>query len=331
MSETTTIKVYKYKNIAAALAVLLLIMVWLSTSFGAKISRKREEKANKAVTADSSSAESAETDNGKRLTKSYAYKEFQNGISLNNGLLLQVSSEHPFTGQLTNGEALYSFMFDENGEQVLSASYPSDEGDPNMLKALNFMAADFAKSSGLHTLMVSSMIPEDTASKTDESFIGSSVELMIYDSINGTFDNFTGEDEYVWIPNNCYKYGFVMRGTNKLRYIGREAAALIRFLGASDSSADLEKLQTVIRDYTFEEPMYFSAEDGTEYAAYFVPVEEGTTTTSVPVPTRADESEYPSFISGNSVDGYIVIVNMSITSEAGIQTEVSAAESLAES
>ena len=326
MSGQTTVKVYKYKNIAAALAVLLLILVGLSTSCGAKISEKRSGTAEKD-TVESSAAEPVEKDNGKRLTKSYAYKEMQNGIALSNGLLLQVSSEHPFTGQINGGEALYSFMFDENGEQVLAASYPSDEGLPAMLKALNKMASDFTKTSGLNTLMVSSMVPEnDGGAKTDEAYIGSCVELMLYDGINGTFENFTGEDEYSWIPNNCYKYGFVMRGTNRLRYIGNEAADLIRFLGASDSSADIEKLQTIIKDYTFEEPMYFSNELGTEYAAYFVPVEDGTTTTSIPVPTREDESEFPSYISGNNVDGYIVIVNMSSASESGDVPAVSSAD-----
>lgn len=312
MSDTTRIRIYKYKNIAAALAVLLLILVALSTSCGAKGGSKKETK-NKAYAADSSVAENDTEDvsDSKRLTKYYVYKEMQNGTALYNGLLLNVDSSHPFTGQINNAEALYSFMFDKDGEQILAAGYPSDEALPEMLKALNTLAVDFKKESGLNTLMVSSLVPQEEGDKTDEAYIGSCADLMLYDYFNGSFDSFTGTDEYSWIPNNCYKYGFIMRGNDRLRYVGTEAAAYIRYLSVTEGQADLEKLQTTVKNYSFEEPLYFVSDDETEYAAYFVPVESGSITTSVPIPTREDETEYTHFISGNNEDGYIVFVNLS--------------------
>ncbi|MBQ8967594.1 hypothetical protein [Ruminococcus sp.] len=330
MSDTSRVKVYKYKNIAAALAVLLLIMVGISTSCSSRNSNKKktEDKPDKTT---SSAVEKTADDNEKRLTKNYEYKEMQNGTMLNNGLLLQVSEAHPFTGQINGAESLYSFMFDENGEQVLAASYPSDEALPEMLSALNKLAVDFEKDSGLSTLMVSSMVPDEGASpKTDEAYIGSCADLMLYDYYNGTFEEFTGTEDYVWIPNNCYKYGFVMRGTNRLRYIGKEAAELIRFMSSSDGSADFEKMQTAIKEYTFEKPMYYSSDDGTEYVAYFVPADSGSTTTSVPVPTREDESEYKYVISGNNDDGYIVLVNMSDNNETELSVAAAPEDSSAE-
>ncbi len=310
MSDTTKIKVYKYKNIAAALAVLLLVTVGISTSCSKRSAGRKETKAKKDTAVSSAAEDTAAADDGSlRLTRNYIYKEMQNGTNLNNGLLLQVDSSHPFTGQVNNAEPLYSFMFDADGEQVLAASYPSDEALPDMLKSLNQLAVDFEDDSGLNTLMVSSLIPE--GDNTDEAAIGSSADLMLYDYYNGTFENFTGTEEYAWIPENCHRYGFVMRGTDRLRYVGRDAAECIRYLEQTEGQADLEKLETVIRDYSFEKPLFFTADSDVEYAAYFVAAEEGSTTTSVPVPTREDESEYSHSISGNNEDGYIVIVDLS--------------------
>lgn len=317
MPENAKIRRYKYKNIAAALAVLLLIMVGINTSCSASLSKRRAIK-DKTNAADTSSVDkkSDKKDGGTRLTKNYVYKQMQNGTSLNNGLLLQVDADHPFTGQVANAESLYSFLFTDSGEQVMSASYPSDEALPEMLKNLNAMAVAFADETGLNTLMVSSMIPDDGESqKKSEAYIGSCADLMLYDHYTGEYGEFTGEDKYVWIKNNCYKFGFVFRGTNRLRYVGKEAAACIRFMSQSEGSADLEKLQTVIKDYTFEKPMFFTGDDAAEYAGYFVAAENDTTTTGIPIPTRDDESEYSHFISGNNVDGYIVFVDMSENAE----------------
>lgn len=315
MHETTKVRVYKYKNIAAALAILLLIMVGISTSCNARLSKKKAK--TKTDKPSSSVTDTSSDDNGgTRLTKNYTYKEVQNGTMLDSGLLAQVDGAHPFTGQLGNTEALYSFLFNDSGRQIMSASYPSEEANPEMLKNLSDMASDFAEDTGLTTLMVSGMIPDDDSpSKTDEAYMGTCADLMIYDSYYGTFDNFTGEDEYSWIVNNCYRYGFIMRGTDRVRYVGEEAALCIKFMSQSDGSASLEKLQTSIKDYSFENPMFFSGEDEAEYAAYFVPVAEDSTTTKIPIPTRDDGREMSSFISGNNDDGYIVIIGMTHNEE----------------
>ncbi|WP_295151950.1 hypothetical protein [uncultured Ruminococcus sp.] len=315
MSELFKIKNLKYSNIGVALAVILLLLVALSTSCSKNDSEKNA-KQGKADTAESTSAEDEEDTDDKRLTKNYVYKEIQNGTSLHNGLLLKVDETHPFTGQINNAEMLYSFLFDKEGEQVLAAGYPSDEALPEMLTALNALACDFQKQSRLNTLMVSSLVPEDEGSKTDEAYIGSCADLMLYDYDEGTFDSFTGEGDYAWIPENCYKYGFVMRGADRLRYVGREAAAYIRYVSTSGGAGDLDSLWDDIREYSFEKPLYFTAYDDTEYAAYFVPAKEDSTTTSIPIPAGADEREYKHFISGNNYDGYIVFAYMSESAPA---------------
>lgn len=306
MSDLNRIKVYKYKNIAAALAVMLLSLVALSTSCGNSASGKKVNSKN-IDTAESSVVAEEDKDSGKsRLTKSYRYKEMK---SVGEGLLVQVDSAHPFTGTLGEIEPLYPYLFAKDGKMLMSAAYPNDEALAEMLRQLNNLAVDFKGAYGLDTLMITSLMPDDGSSvKTDEAFIGSCADLMI--NVNGEYKEFTGTEDYAWIPNNCYKYGFVMRGTNRLRYIGKEAASCIRDMGKADGPADLDTMLADIKDYTFEKPLYFTADNGVEYAGYFVPLSDGATT-SIPVPTRADESDYKTFISGNNVDGYIIFVDLS--------------------
>lgn len=312
MSESNRIKRYKYKNIAAGLAVLLLALVALSTSCSPKASKKSDVSTD-ADTVETTADESTEKSNSgnSRLTKNYKFLELQNGTSLNNGWLVQVDASHPFTGQIAAPEALYAFMFDASGEQVLYAGYPSDEAAPEMLKSLNQMASDFVKETKLNTLMVSSMVPEDGSQKTDEAFIGSCVDMMLYDPSTGGFGPFSTEDKYAWLPENCYKYGFVMRGESRFRYIGKEAAACLKYMNSGEGTADLEKLWNDIKNYSFESPMYFALDNGAEFAGYFIPQQQDGITTKIPVPTRDDGSEYEHMISGNNTDGYIVFVDLS--------------------
>ncbi|SFD15257.1 hypothetical protein [Ruminococcus albus] len=318
MSDLNRIKVYKYKNIAAALAVMLLSLVALSTSCGNSASEKKAN-SQKSDTAESSVVAAEDKDSGKsRLTKNYKYKEMKN---VGEGLLVQVDSAHPFTGTVGETEPLYSYLFAKDGNMLMSAAYPNDEARSDMLRQLNNLAVDFKGTYGLDTLMITSLMPdEESKSKTNESSIGSCADLMI--NSNGEYKEFTGTEDYAWIPNNCYKYGFVMRGTNRLRYVGKEAAACIRDMGKADGPADFDTMLADIKDYTFEKPLYFTADNGVEYAGYFVPLSEDATT-SIPVPTRADESEYKTFISGNNVDGYIIFVDLSgeVGKDQGVDAE----------
>ena len=52
MPQIQRVKVYKYKNIAAALAVVLLALVALSTNVGITASKKSSSKNNTSVTSE---------------------------------------------------------------------------------------------------------------------------------------------------------------------------------------------------------------------------------------------------------------------------------------
>ena len=62
----------------------------------------------------------------------------------------------------------------------------------------------------------------------------------------------------------------------------------------------------LLKDYTYEgNHLAITDGDGAEYEVYFVPSDDGSETTSVPVPANAAYD-----ISGNNEDGFIVTVHM---------------------
>ena len=300
------VRVYKYKNIAAALAVVLLALVALSTNVGSGSAKKHtNSKNNTSVSSKSEkkSAKKADKDDDVRLTKNYKYEEFKNGTTPNSGYLVTVDSDQPYTGSPFDTDGIYSYLFDEAGNQIMYASSTMIYGETEMLEHLNQMAVDFAADTGLRTLMISQLIPDDGSdSKYDEAYIGTCADLMIY---NGSFDPFTAEGDYGWLTENCYKYGFIFRGNSRIRYVGVPVSEYLK-----SSGSDLETFMEAVKKYKFEKPLYFTDENDKEFAFYFIDVSSGDTTTNVPIPLRQDDSEYGYDISGNNEDGYVVCVNL---------------------
>lgn len=327
MPQSTGLRVYKYKNIAAALAILLIIMVAINTSCNSHITNKRSEKKTDANSLSSEGDITADDgSDGLHFTKNYKYEELRNGDSLGNGKLCIINSEHPFTGSVTNTDTLYGYMFDPQGTMIMSASMTDISGDVSMLRNFNELCCDFGKKTGLYTLMVNTIMPDPTAGdpKLSEASLGTCLDLMIYDQAIGVFDAFKTEGDYEWIKYNCYKYGFVIRGESMLRYVGRPVSAYI-CEQSIEGPYDLDKFEEDIKNYTFEEPLLFTDEDSCQYAFYFVPVDGTNTVTKVPVPLREDDSEYSYEISGNNVDGFIVCVDLIGSAGLGGVSEVTAA------
>lgn len=310
MANTQKVKVYKYKNIAAALAVVLLVTVAISTSGGSsgKKNTVKNNSSSSSVSRSSKDDSDDKSDNGKvnRLTKNYRYEEMKNGTSLNQGGLVLVNSDHPYTGEVSETDSVYSYLFDDSGNQIMYATSTLIYGNTEMLESFNKLGIDFSQSTGLRSLMVSQLIPDDEGeNKYDEAYAGVTVDLMLYDAASGTYPQFTGEGDYSWISQNCYKYGFVMRGTNRLRYVGAPFAEYIHV-----NNLDFEGFLEDVKQYSFESPLIFETEDEKQYAVYYVSADMSSTTSRVPVPLREDNTEYIWSVSGNNVDGYIVSVNL---------------------
>lgn len=314
------VKRYKYKNIAAALAILLLIILGISTSCSSKADSPKKipdsSSNSSAVKADSSSKKAV-----KKLTGNYMYVTAKNKTDMVNGDLILVNGDHSFTGTVNNTDTVYSYLFDKNGSQIMSTSSTQLTAKKETFEAFSKMGNDFYADKKISTLMINTAMPaeddEDSSSACYEHDTGLAFDLHLYDASTGAYPEFTGEGDYSWISENCWKYGLILRypedkaditGVNPMayhfRYVGIPHAEIM-----TANKLCLEEYIDFVKDYTFEKPLTFTAFDDTEYSVYYVAADKGSTT-SVPVPLDDSNNERPNTISGNNVDGYIVCVNM---------------------
>ncbi|MBQ2862736.1 MAG: D-alanyl-D-alanine carboxypeptidase family protein, partial [Clostridia bacterium] len=124
--------------------------------------------------------------------------------------------------------------------------------------------------------------------------------------------------QYLWIYDNCYKYGIIYRyPSNKTEITGVSMSASsthadhFRYVGVAAATAMqkngwcLEQFIAEMNNYTYDgEHLKVEAHDGVKYEMYFYPANaEGETQVKVP-----DGAEYS--ISGNNIDGFIVTVTV---------------------
>lgn len=332
MAEAKKVRVYKYKNIAAVLAAVLLICVAVSThgnvTSASDKTVKNDTSSSVAYKRSDKKSDSTADKSVKKLTGNYKYDELKNGTALNSGRLLLVDSDHLFTGEASDQDGVYGYLFDTAQNQIMYASSTLINGDRQTLESFNKLGVDFSSSTGLKTLMVSQLIPQsdDDSSKYDEAYTGTCIDLMIYDTAAGTFSNFSTEGDYSWIKDNCSKYGFIMRSGSRLRYVGKPYAEYMK-----NNDLSFEDFLEKVKDYSFESPLFFTADDETNYAVYYTKAALESTTSKVPVPLRDDNTEYHYDISGNNYDGYVVSVDLSDetpvnNTQAADQTESSQQE-----
>ena len=238
-----------------------------------------------------------------------------------NGDLILVNGDHSFTGTVNNTDTVYSYLFDKNGSQIMSTSSTQLTAKKETFEAFGKMGNDFYADKKISTLMINTAMPaeddEDSSSACYEHDTGLSFDLHLYDASTGAYPEFTGEGDYSWISENCWKYGLILRypedkaditGVSPMayhfRYVGIPHAEIM-----TANKLCLEEYIDFVKDYTFEKPLTFTAFDDTEYSVYYVAADKGSTT-NVPVPLDDSNNERPNTISGNNVDGYIVCVNM---------------------
>lgn len=143
--------------------------------------------------------------------------------------------------------------------------------------------------------------------------------------------DYDGQGDYKWIDENCWKYGLILRypedkiSLTKIkyepwhyRYVGKCHAYFMY-----TNKMCMEEYMKLLKGYTYEgNHLAITDGDGEEYEVYFVPSDDGSETTSVPVPANADYD-----ISGNNEDGFIVTVHVDAqTSITEIADSTEAAE-----
>ena len=138
-----------------------------------------------------------------------------------------------------------------------------------------------------------------------EHHTGLAVDLSIYHSDDGTSEKFLGEDDYAWISENAWKYGFVQRYES-----GKETTTMIsdepwhfRYVGVPHAyimkqrDLCLEEYIDFLKNYPYDGEHYSVECQGNQYEIYAC---EGF---EVPVPDAEDWT-----VSGNNVDGFIVTI-----------------------
>lgn len=200
------VKRYKYKNIAAALAILLLIILGISTSCSSKADSPKKisdsSSNSSAVKADSSSKKAV-----KKLTGNYMYVTAKNKTDMVNGDLILVNGDHSFTGTVNNTDTVYSYLFDKNGSQIMSTSSTQLTAKKETFEAFSKMGNDFYADKKISTLMINTAMPaeddKDSSSACYEHDTGLAFDLHLYDASTGAYPEFTGEGDYSWISETA--------------------------------------------------------------------------------------------------------------------------------
>lgn len=351
----------KYKNIAVMLAVILLIVLAISAACSNKSDDKDKEKDSSSSQSDkndkndsskpddSSKDDSSESENSEpevefsteTFGKDYKYVTLSNEESLISGDLILINADYGYKGEKPEDlVSSYDYMYNADDKKVMSIKSSEVEAKEKVLEALNKMISDFYAETGLKDIMLVSGYRTEEYQKTlyekdlastglaystkvetpghSEHHSGYALDFQL-DQEN--YPYFTGEGEYKWIVDNCYKYGFIRRyetektgitgidgETWHYRYVGVPHAQLIY-----KSEFCFEEYIESIKNHSRENPMYVDiAENGDRYAVYYVKADAESETTNVDIPLRDDGTEYEYTISGNNFDGYIVTVYINV-------------------
>ncbi len=311
-------KHYKFKNIAAALAVCLLLIVWLTASCSNRV-LERNKPQNKTNVVASSDKKTAKKKNEQKQKRSFRYEEVDNR-QVSKGSLVLVNSDHKLSTTEIESDTLYSYLFSESGTQIMSASTTELIADADALEALRKMMTDYYAKTSDNSVIVYSTTenPDGSATGFTESPTGLCFDLLGYDAASGSYPPFTGEGSSAWVPENCAKYGMILRyPDDKVKKTGQEyASGHYRYVGEphseimAEKSMCLEEYLEFIKKYSFEKPLSYTTYDGRSYEVWYV--KEGKDrTTKLPILQKADGKDYAYTVSGNNYDGFIVTVCLS--------------------
>lgn len=248
---------------------------------------------------------------------------------------IQISSDEIHSGELILVNNNNEYVFDaapavisrESVADVYGAKtkdyYIKDTSidlNSTVISAINTMFADYKAENGKADILINAAYrtkeqqaemleakgPEiATNPGFSEHHSGYAFDICIYS--DGVYKTFADEGHYVWIPENCKKYGFIRRypeGKTDITGIAFEPWHY-RYVGVphsyymTENSLTLEEYIDHLRYYTLLGEHLLINADGEEYEVYFVPADQSMTTLYVP-----QDKEYK--ISGNNVDGFVV-------------------------
>jgi len=334
------------KRAGLVLAAVLLFFVALST---------RTAKT-KADTNDSSSVKPADSSSQQEVKFDTVYVKLDNDEMTNTGLIALDDKDHHITSGAADLVTIYSYLFNAKGEMIMTTGSTNICGKKEMFEQLNLMISDFSAQTGLKTIMVRNAaykvddkvyksqfdIPDEKSEQSAaaaqdgkcadgcyEHLSGLAVDFQLYEADKGAYPEYTGEGQYAWINENCYKYGFVLRypadktditgveaKKNHYRYVGKEYAQVMH-----DNNLVLEELYGFLQKYTFEKPLNVQTPSGSRYIFYYVKKDKDNTFTTVPMPQGRD-GEKTGTVSADAQGGLYVCCDISqLTSQQAPQQE----------
>ena len=154
-----------------------------------------------------------------------------------------------------------------------------------------------------------------TADGCYEHLSGLAIDLQLYEADKGTYPEYTGEGQYAWINENCWKYGFVLRypagkqevtgvaeKKNHYRYVGAVYAQIMQ-----ENSLALEELYAFLDKYTYEKPLSVNAADGNTYIVYSQELDKDNNSTTVGTPDTARDGQKGDLSFTSTGDGKVYI------------------------
>ncbi len=254
-------------------------------------------------------------------------------------ILINSTYKYDFTADKYLTKELVGALTYSNGS--FSVSYGTEQLRIDTVNALNEMCSAFQTETGLTGYSLRPdygyCTPSQQQKWYDATLIKHPGEADAFEFRGGESEHETGRgfdlkvelngeavnirnapEQYLWIYDNCYKYGIIYRypsdkseitnvnlsakstHADHFRYVGRGAAAAMQANGWC-----LEQFISAIKDYAYNtDHLKVEGADGTKYELYYYPAAENAET-SVQIPSN---TEYT--ISGNNIDGYIVTLTM---------------------
>ena len=323
MNGRAVVRHYKYKNIALAMAAMLLIVLAIGSSCRSEKDDEPDKKP--AVTTTATKTEPPQEQptivpfKAEGLEKNFHYLNVRNAESLHRGDLLLLNSAFKYEGEPQDMESNFKYLYNSAGQRVASASATVNTGTKRTLTAFNEMVSDFYKKTGKATIMLTDIYLKDGGEDKScyEHESGLAFDVRLYYESEGTFPEFTGTGEYVWFGQNCQKYGLIVRypqekeavtgvspKADHFRFVGKPHAEIM-----NENEWCLEEFLDEIKKYTIKEPFSYEDQDGSCWALYYVP-KSSDKTTNIPLPLDSLNNEYYYTLSGDNKDGYIVTVNI---------------------
>lgn len=310
----------KEKLIFALFVVIILVMILFAILIFKKV------LGDDPATTDTETADTGvETTVDPPIASAYESEAIaKNAIYAGNLILIDSSkpyraADKPELVDIYTSRTKFDKADSKNGYVYSYYSVDRDELlEKETLAALNAMADAFYEATGNYDLYTHTNATY-VEGADDEHATGRAVNLSVYTAagVHYEIDDPAASDDFEWVEQNYYKYGFIRRYPESKAAITGVSDEPYHFLYVGTAHAyymyknDLcleEYLELLRTEHAFadegKDNLVFTAGDGSRYEVYYVAADGDVT--NVPVP--ADSNAHS--ISGDNMNGFVVTVKL---------------------